>query len=1031
MKNVEQYYSKYSGCCYPLFSAYKRVLDSYHTNPSDARNNIEDCIEVIIKYTTLYLYAGYKYEKHNNPKVDKLLSGLLVPSLGSYSQILTALTADMKKSSDVFSSIVTVLETKVSDNMLAALRKLSEYTDIDGLAPLRAKEQIYLRVIGSMVQYRNKTRGHGATENSEFIEHILDALNVVVTEFMDQFIDVFKKDLISVTSITKDDYGYNYNVIKWDGIGKQIGQIKSDTDDYNVGITYFVLQIGEIKEHIQISPFLTSTDQDKNSEVFFLNDAKKNHVEYLAYASGKKIKIEASSGKPFQKVMSLLEGFKYYISEGYRKPQIIDNESIDLYRKALVTYNEGAFETTVHLLDEAIRLSPTYVLCINYLADLYAKNNRNQDAISIILNYLDYMSGFPDQVDKELFSKLIVLLGDEKNFDKALGYMEGLGKEIYGKELADSFTELLHDGKIPHFDFIEYLDTQDKPFYLPYDLLKIRTEASNKKINDDKNKESKLKGFVTKTKSNLGILKVFKNSYIIVTLTVFLVTGISGYYISSSGNLLLGMTVYCLGVFWLLNVNAVYLFRRLIMNSRNNFCSFIKSLQEDGDGYYKLFIKMFGNFEPDGTYLRNIYASIKNNWKLIFATSFCSFVISALIYLSTLFVVNDPLVKYVYFAFLFLVYINFCYMASCLFNYTRIIKNLGKEQIHFTLIQHPKLSIKYVAILTERLLSVIMIIYIVGVSILYIGPFRQNTEFMGSLTASLLMLILLYYRIIFMVYIAVNKNKWDKVAKLSNKFIQPFNSMIDNGRISELHKIQELSEIRSFILKYNALPVSKMRLVLSSIVLLVFLVGVPIACSNIFPNYIVPSLFSKIEMNKLNLITKEFKTSDYSNLEINVEDVDDSFIVLYRSQVGPGSPELKGSDIFYEDEILARCDWKAAGEHGSMHLSIPKLHPSGRQEILLISYNKVYHGKMFFGGGKLSYSYTLSDKTGVLDEHTTFVRDNKKGIKTMKYIVLDKKSDGNVYIKIESNILAMPRAVIAKRGYIDELMAAEKDSVLF
>jgi hypothetical protein len=121
---------------------------------------------------------------------------------------------------------------------------------------------------------------------------------------------------------------------------------------------------------------------------------------------------------------------------------------------------------------------------------------------------------------------------------------------------------------------------------------------------------------------------------------------------------------------------------------------------------------------------------------------------------------------------------------------------------------------------------------------------------------------------------------------------------------------------------------------------------------------------------------------------------------------------------------MARCDW-ANDNHGAMRQRIR--FEGNEKHIVIVAYNKVYHGFLLMGGG-LSYDIKLSiGKMPVLNVRD-FVRANRQQMGFVAYVSLERTEGGLRVRKVigESRL----RSGLARfvRDRIAGPLAAEEDA---
>jgi hypothetical protein len=369
----------------------------------------------------------------------------------------------------------------------------------------------------------------------------------------------------------------------------------------------------------------------------------------------------------------------------------------------------------------------------------------------------------------------------------------------------------------------------------------------------------------------------------------------------------------------------------------------------------------------------------------------------------------------------FLVALHLAYLLTCVVAYHRFLRRLQSEKIYFSLVQHPKLSIRYLAHLGRRVSFPLLLVYTLTTFTLYLGPFLANEKYIAALSALLVFVCATYYGTIFLIRRLIIQNKWQLISQFSGHFDDPFQRLIERARSEDLKRLRELLEMRDFLDSLDVWAERKPVLAATSLFYVAVLLLATIGMSFAMTRHVMPR-FSRAA--NLSVASSAERVVDLGAqppgvspaLGIDVQDVDDTVLVLWgetaasmtnRERCRVGRSRGEGVPGDGETPGFRRCDW-ANGRHGSLDLSIPL---GEETHVLVVAYNKVYRGFFGMGGGKFSFGIHARSGGRSLVRVRRFVRINTPEIGYAAYIVIRREND-----RLSARVLEGKEAVLGRLG---------------
>ena len=965
---------------------------------------LHQTFEAALKHVTLVLIAQYRMDGIPNEAVEKSLAKLTHPSLGMFSGLLREIikhySADRIKIHPLANPEIVRWydacyheENTLDDDTFKALLSLSEIADYT--TPKSKRARTCKQLVDVLVTYRNKVIGHGTPPlSSELKARHLPALETCVCSFLMIFLPVLSFPLIEV--LEEDSHSQNrYRLKTWSGYGLAAPEWRETPSSLVPGRTCVEVRNETLNGEtgpdlrpepyfLEIYPFCLVHYADHKADLFFLNDAKKAKIELLSYTQGEK-RFIGKTDALFSDIQEALNRFGEVPRggdglEAYQFDLLeVSEDAIDAFNKAEAVVKDDQ-ETAVVLLEHAVAMSPAFRDAVNLLAELKTTLGRFEEAQR---TYRDYLRLVPDDVPF-LISEAKLLLEMHRPDDARNSIREALSFDITNTEaqaLQDQIMDILHqpyaDGQSAAQDSFRLI--------LPYEYV---LEGAT--------------GYLPEKQKGI--------TFLVIALFIAALTGgcAAAFYLNA--DLIMSLTALSMGIVWAVTIWSSFRMRNIIMESRANFAAFLRSRKGQGKSanrIEKLIRPIFGIF-PDrahvtrAAYVRRVF---KRNWKRICFEMVAGLLLAFWIFSITVSLTHAALAAALYAVFLFFVSWSIAYYFVSMFFFQRMIRDMRNQEIHFSLVQHPKLSIRYLSGLSRRLSYQLLAIYVLSAFTLYLGPFKANLAFIIAITLLIFVTLYLYYNTIFLVRRVIIQNKWRLISKFSIHFDEPFDNLIRFAKKNNMQRIRELIDIRDFLDAMDIWAEKKRVLLLVSFLYLVVIFGSTIWLSNVMTRTVVPKL-SHWAQQKLSNTDSRFKlpyedvNAPVTSLDVSVSGVDDTYIVMWADdpayirdtgnwRIGDKFEQMPPPPI--DKNGFRRCDWHS-GVHGVLNFALP--FDGEEKYILLAAYNKVYRGFLFMGGGKLSYECEIAYGNQTLFQERSFIRTNDRRIYHLALMHLKKAGDG-------------------------------------
>ena len=296
------------GIPYPIYESYRNLRQREEI--VEAHNFCIYTAELIIKFLASLAIGYYLHKrKEKHPSIDKELLSLKRPSLGNWISILRKINTIYGKDKDF--PIPSSIFRNRSDlpQIVDAYNHLREYLSKKPSKNTSVSIFEFLETVGT---YRNRTLAHGTVTKS-LAEKFLKTLQKSISTVMENLDLEADKRVIYIRRIevTEDDL-YKHYIIDFGEIPPvtviEPAFITQEKDRKKKDEVYFAIK-NEQKETYEplfrISPFFIYSEREKC--FFVLNLSREKEIEFISYATGKRIKPDRLKEK-LDGVFSTIEG---------------------------------------------------------------------------------------------------------------------------------------------------------------------------------------------------------------------------------------------------------------------------------------------------------------------------------------------------------------------------------------------------------------------------------------------------------------------------------------------------------------------------------------------------------------------------------------------------------------------------------------------------------------------------------------------------------------------------------------------------
>ncbi len=935
-----------------------RLRNTEAANLGGIEKLLLDAAEAVIKYLAVVMIAQYRLDLLELQRVETLIAKLCRPSLGTYSALLRELIRLYRQSQDpLLTGLRDFYDDDVGDETFVHVRALARLTD--HTLPRNARS--YKHLLDAVVHFRNKGAAHGATaEEAESREQRIPALAGVIAALVERLRFVGELELIEIHSTRTE------GSVPIAGLWIHNGQAptkawRSAEPDLPHGHPMLVVPLpGGQTRHLDLFPFCIAQGEGMAREVLFLGEFRKNKAEYLSYASGSRVvldKDDAASATLAAALDGIATEGRPGLPAHMRHLLDVSSRAQRIFSQAQVLDRDGDTDASLDMLRMAISDSPGFSTAVSQLAlGLYERGEVEQ-AHGVLDEYLDLR---PDDPDALLLDARVLL--ELKWFAKAearLGDLERASPDH--PELVLLRADAQREEQEP---CLKATGTQPE-FVLPQELL---VEA--------------LVGSRRRAYWILGAVGIIGSASIAVLF-------------SALGDLVMALTIASMGLLWTATHWATFRFRRILNESRSNFASFLRPSRgkDPADVYDSLLLEAFGTQVHSPARLRDLWGSMGQRPVRSIGVSVLAIAVAGLALDNTKYAPFGLAIDLLYAAYVYLVALSTAHLVACQLSFQGMLGKLTGQRVHFSLVQHPKHSIRYLSYLSRRLSYPLLLIFVLATATLYLGPFLANLRFVAAMASMVLLVCWSYYRTIFLVRSVITREKWRIISVFSVHFHVPFERLVERADRSDLQQIKHLLEIRDFFDSMDVWAERRSVLVGTSLFFVGVLFLTPIGISNLMTRKVMPDISQAANTHNAGrrelTLTGAAPASSVASTEVKIKGVDDTVMVCWA----PTLTDLLDRALYPQKDSptmvpalgsagCARCDW-AQANHGQLSLSVPQ---GDQLHLLLLAYNRIYRGYFWMGGGKVSYDIMVRTGGRSLLNTVRFIRTNTWALEYVAYI---------------------------------------------
>ena len=943
------------------------------SNASGGREQLErlkDTFESVLRFAAFALLGAYRAEGHRAEKVEKALHKVLAEIAdGKLMALLRELLAFFAGKEDgVAAEVAAFFHGELDDEQFHSVVELAELCRYN--LPSNARET--RNALDVLVEVRNKFFGHGATRAAEPTDDLapeaLDRkqgdrlathLPPLVLMLVERVRALAERPLVEVRSLEVTAQGRVAVVSVWNGLNAKSGR-EVVSADVSVGHLY-LKGSGPGGGLVDLFPFCIAAGcaRCRTTQIGFLNEVKKGVFSYLFFQCGEHASVNVEHPL-YETIRGALgeEGVATAGVEGIppwlREKLKVAEESEREFHAARALLDDGDRQGAVRHLEHALATSPGYQEATRLLVEILQGLGRFEDADRACEGFLRLQ---PNHV--EVLTQRVGVLRQLRRDDEA----EGLERRLRELALHDPAGPLAADAR----------KETGTPAGLPYDLL-----------------GPLLRGKARWTRWAVAVLVVATSA---VVASLFF----------AGRDPMMGVTVLAFGVLWLSVVFSTYRVHRLVAASEQNLAAFLATAEgESRNEWFARFVRVvFGDWPAASADRSGTMAVLRRNRTrvaivtlLAVGATFWAFVIAK-------FSARGLALDVAYAALAFLMFLSFFYLCSCLVQYHRLLRELRFQRIHFSLVQHPKLSIRYLSYLSRKITYPMLWVYLMFSVVLYLGPFLSNMSCIFAFTGFLVFVLYIYYSTIFLIRGVIIRNKWRLISEFSVHFHGPFGQLVRRAHAADMQRLKELLEIRDFLDSIDVWAERRRVLLATSLMYIVVIAVGTFGLSNAMTRFLVPRMAAALGGAASYEAAATVPAAGPAVLEIDVADVDDSVLVLWadsqqRLEAGSTCPPGDGEPATRAGARAAgaqcrRCDW-GNGVHGAMKVRIPL--DTEEVHVLIVAVNKVYHSPIGMGGGKLSYDIECRVGGRPVLEDRRFLRVNRFGLGYVATLELVRQGGG-------------------------------------
>lgn len=268
---------------FPIAKAYLRAVNA--DEPVERFTQIGYLFEVTLKYAAAISVSEYLAQPQRDKNVNQTLSGIRRPSLGNWVGFLRdCLRFNLQQRATVLPDAY-FKKSQELKKLSSAMNKINEYLSPDKPSNLTSvSPEMFANVF---VNYRNKTKGHGAMQKRDCIA-INELLFDAVEEFILNFDTLRTYKLAHIARIEFDKQGnFIYNLERLEGTDIIKTFYASPKPISDVFVTHICLckpEENRIRPFLSLHPLFIFLEEKE--DVYVLNEGETARIEYLCYHRG-------------------------------------------------------------------------------------------------------------------------------------------------------------------------------------------------------------------------------------------------------------------------------------------------------------------------------------------------------------------------------------------------------------------------------------------------------------------------------------------------------------------------------------------------------------------------------------------------------------------------------------------------------------------------------------------------------------------------------------------------------------------------
>ncbi len=301
--------------------------------------------EVTLKFLSSVAIAQYIHDRLDDPRVKRVLRGLVRPSLGQWNAFLREVLNAYRRAGRLEDMLIPELYNAYNKKRSDRPAMARAYNEIVNFLQSRTDSSVssisLRQFCDAMISYRNKTIGHGAITRYH-CERFNDPLFAALEEMLEQLGFLKEHRLVYIEEVRVRRGHYTHEMMSFMGSTPpsrmREAYVTDDQAEYRVEEQLYLCARGENVPMLSLHPLVIAWQGD----ILFLNESERERgIEYLSYQSGQ-----------IKKPDRLLEDFKeilgFLLAEEREEPSFerLRRQAMAVVSPVLTPYEQGceAFE---------------------------------------------------------------------------------------------------------------------------------------------------------------------------------------------------------------------------------------------------------------------------------------------------------------------------------------------------------------------------------------------------------------------------------------------------------------------------------------------------------------------------------------------------------------------------------------------------------------------------------------------------------------------------------------------------------------